>query len=357
MEQLFETAVALAEEGRTMRKGIPKPLDLALFTREFEQEVQAAFPPLWLQRLALAPLARLAKRHGYATRYGVGEVVTDAGRDDDHRAGAGDDPLPSQPEAHRALDDLEALLLQRVAVQATRHAGIRRQFEVDRDELAVRSRGGLAEGDPLAARGVLECLSWVCHHEQRRRELAGAVWRVIRRNGVDGASVRTVAQEAGWSAGALRHYFRTQSELLDFAIELAAERIRQRVGALELADDPRRAVEQLLSELLPLDDERRAENEVWLAFTAQALIDPQLRLRRAELDDALRAASLRAVELLGLPPGRERGLEAERLHALLDGLALHAAMRPERLPPRRILAVLRRHLDELEDKASPSPGS
>jgi mannose-6-phosphate isomerase-like protein (cupin superfamily) len=62
MEQLFETAVALAEEGRTMMGGIPKPLDLALFTREFEQEVQAAFPPRWLQRLALAPLVWLAGR-------------------------------------------------------------------------------------------------------------------------------------------------------------------------------------------------------------------------------------------------------------------------------------------------------
>ena len=45
MEQMFETAVALAEQGRTMFGGVPKPLELALFTREFEQEVQAAFPP------------------------------------------------------------------------------------------------------------------------------------------------------------------------------------------------------------------------------------------------------------------------------------------------------------------------
>jgi quercetin dioxygenase-like cupin family protein len=77
MEQLFETAVALAEAGRTMRKGIPKPLDLALFTREFEHEVQAAFPPLWMQRLALAPLAWLAKRRGYASRYTPGPTATD----------------------------------------------------------------------------------------------------------------------------------------------------------------------------------------------------------------------------------------------------------------------------------------
>ena len=64
MERLFETAVALAEDGRTMMNGIPKPLELALFTREFEQEVQAAFPPRWLQRLALTPLAWLAGRRG-----------------------------------------------------------------------------------------------------------------------------------------------------------------------------------------------------------------------------------------------------------------------------------------------------
>ena len=60
MERLFETAVALAREGRTLRSGVPKPRELARFTREFEAEVQAAFPPRWLQRIALAPLAWLA---------------------------------------------------------------------------------------------------------------------------------------------------------------------------------------------------------------------------------------------------------------------------------------------------------
>jgi quercetin dioxygenase-like cupin family protein len=74
MEQLFETAVALAEEGRTMMKGIPRPLDLALFVREFEQEVQAALPPLWLQGLALAPLRWIARRRGYAARYATEPV-------------------------------------------------------------------------------------------------------------------------------------------------------------------------------------------------------------------------------------------------------------------------------------------
>jgi mannose-6-phosphate isomerase-like protein (cupin superfamily) len=61
MERLFETAVSLARNGRTTRGGVPKPLELALFTREFEREVRAAFPPRWVQRLALAPLAWIAR--------------------------------------------------------------------------------------------------------------------------------------------------------------------------------------------------------------------------------------------------------------------------------------------------------
>jgi quercetin dioxygenase-like cupin family protein len=74
MERLFETSVALAEEGRTTRKGMPKPLDLALFVHEFRREVQGPFPPAAIQRLALAALAALARRRGRAERY-TGEAA------------------------------------------------------------------------------------------------------------------------------------------------------------------------------------------------------------------------------------------------------------------------------------------
>jgi hypothetical protein len=69
MEQLFETAVALAKEGRTTRKGLPKPLDLALFVRHFDQEVRAPFPPRPVVRAALAPLSWLARMRGRGARY------------------------------------------------------------------------------------------------------------------------------------------------------------------------------------------------------------------------------------------------------------------------------------------------
>jgi quercetin dioxygenase-like cupin family protein len=69
MERLFETAVALAEEGRVTSKGMPRPLELALFVREFKDEVRGPGTPGWAQRAALSPLAWIARRRGRAERY------------------------------------------------------------------------------------------------------------------------------------------------------------------------------------------------------------------------------------------------------------------------------------------------
>jgi mannose-6-phosphate isomerase-like protein (cupin superfamily) len=69
MEQLFETANALAREGLTNRKGMPKPLELALFVRDFEREVRAPFPPASVVRAIMAPLVWLAARRGLDEHY------------------------------------------------------------------------------------------------------------------------------------------------------------------------------------------------------------------------------------------------------------------------------------------------
>ena len=128
---------------------------------------------------------------------------------------------------------------------------------------------------------------------QRRRHLAEAAWRVIRRDGLESASVRNVAREAGLSSGSLRHMFGTQAELLVFAMNQVVDRITCRLDALDPAGDPRAVAERHLLELLPLDDERREENEIWLAFTARALVDPELRACAERSYDVLRAGSRR----------------------------------------------------------------
>lgn len=75
MEELFETAVGLAKDGRTTARGMPYPLELALFMRAFDAEVRAPFVPRGLVRGVMAPLAWLARRRGLDSRY-VGSAGT-----------------------------------------------------------------------------------------------------------------------------------------------------------------------------------------------------------------------------------------------------------------------------------------
>jgi quercetin dioxygenase-like cupin family protein len=93
MEQLFETVAALAREGRTFSGGMPRPLDLALFMRRFEEEVQAPVTP-GLVRVAMSPLAWLGRRRGLDDRYRTNEVR-------DLKASR---PAPTRPEASSARD-------------------------------------------------------------------------------------------------------------------------------------------------------------------------------------------------------------------------------------------------------------
>ena len=106
-EELFETTVALATEGRTFRSGLPKPLELALFMREFSDEVRAPIGASLAQAVT-APLAWLAARRGLDRRYRLADARRiRAGRGAvSSRPGGGREgatrPAPSRPAAGRS---------------------------------------------------------------------------------------------------------------------------------------------------------------------------------------------------------------------------------------------------------------
>ncbi|MEJ3658000.1 TetR/AcrR family transcriptional regulator [Actinomycetes bacterium KLBMP 9759] len=186
----------------------------------------------------------------------------------------------------------------------------------------------------------------------RREQIAEGVWRVIRRDGLPSASVRNVAAEAGLSQGSLRHFFGSQSELLVFSLRLAGERTRARMrAAAESAGPGRELVEAVVCAMVPLDEDRRIETEVWLAFLGAALSDPALRALNDEIFDGLRAmfddVLTELVESGQARPGLDLSYEADRLYAIVDGLALHAVVRPQAVTPETLRGTLARHLDEL----------
>jgi len=188
--------------------------------------------------------------------------------------------------------------------------------------------------------------------DSRRQEIAYAVWRVVLRDGVSAVSIRDVAAEARLAVGSVRHVFGSKAELLEYSMALVHKQTRDRVATHFAIKDPRKFAEAVLAELLPLDDQRRTEMAVNMAVVAES--PPHPALRRVALD-AQQAVADTCAEVLArlydeklIRPDADLAYEAERLHALVDGLALHALTADAMdLRPKKILSLLRAHLSAL----------
>nr|WP_125654789.1 TetR family transcriptional regulator C-terminal domain-containing protein [Paenibacillus baekrokdamisoli] len=191
----------------------------------------------------------------------------------------------------------------------------------------------------------------IVDHKKQREKLAEATWRVIRRDGLERASVRNIAAEAGLSVGSMRHYFSTHSELLAFSMKLVSNKVNAQFQSFVSTGNLQEDILQLLYELLPLDKERSAEMEVWIAFTAKALVDPALQSLSLQVSNEMRAGISWMIDsLIQYEPGcshLDAKIETERLLALIDGLALHAIMQPDHVTPELIRSIVIHHLQSL----------
>lgn len=190
-------------------------------------------------------------------------------------------------------------------------------------------------------------------HQARRRALAEALWRVVRRDGIHRISVRAVAAEAGTSPGALRHYFVSQDDLAAFALQAVVDRVRDRLVERLPGLQAQEAAVYLLEQMLPLDDERREETAVYLGFLGRPHGEGRLREIRDLAESSSReavAAALRMLAAAGsLSDRRDPAAEVDRLYALIDGLALHGTLWPERFPPEHTRRVLQAHLRSIAE--------
>lgn len=172
----------------------------------------------------------------------------------------------------------------------------------------------------------------IADHDARRQQLAQAAAGVIARAGVAGASMRDVAAAGGVTTGAVTHYFPGRTELIAAAYDQVMGRLAERLDGPErtaLTEAP--ALAEALAAFLPLDEETRAEWRVWLAFSAEALIDPALAARhRAHYATILAAV---AAEVGG-------AAAADLLVAIIDGLAIRILLEPDEWPRARVLTTL-----------------
>lgn len=201
----------------------------------------------------------------------------------------------------------------------------------------------------------------VVDHEQRRQELVEAAWRVIARVGIDGVTIREIANESGYSTGTLAHYFADKDDILRVALERADDNIRQRLDAMPTGLAPVEALYRILAEALPLDEGRRFELTLDVNFWARALNRPSLRsLQHGDHDD-WRARVLQAVQAVQAVHEPAAALDAGQLTDILvacvDGLGLHGLIYPEYMTAERITALLDLQIrTTLAVEGRPDPG-
>jgi TetR/AcrR family transcriptional regulator, transcriptional repressor of bet genes len=190
-------------------------------------------------------------------------------------------------------------------------------------------------------------------HDERRRHLGSAVLRLIATRGLEAASLRNVAAEAGVSMGTVQHYFTTKQEMLDFAQRYNYERAKVRIPKLiSQVPEPRTTqslLRALLVDLLGLDGESREGARLGAAMLAYAVIDPQAAVTARIAYDGLTgflATQLQAARDNGELPGHLDPCHAARhLCAVVGGLSgpiLIGACAPD-----HALAVLDDHLAAL----------
>lgn len=197
----------------------------------------------------------------------------------------------------------------------------------------------------------------IVDHEERRRELLAAVWRVVQSEGIERTTTRAIAREAGWSVGALSHYFKDREDVLTSALRMSHRRIKDRWTVLLEGLAGITALRELVLDNLPLDEGRALETRLEVAFWARALTrDAVLVVQQAEAAALHRRVLDLVQEAKECGEIRDKGSTeqiTERLLALIDGLSLHAVLYPERL------ALLREVVDgefaRLVDKPRRAP--
>jgi len=195
-------------------------------------------------------------------------------------------------------------------------------------------------------------------HEQRRRQIGEALLRIAHTRGLQAASMREVAAEAGVSLRLVQYYFHTKEELLLGALAYLGDqlsaRVTRQVAALGTPPTPRGVVYGTLTAILPTDEESRRLTKTYTAYYVLVLDQPDLAARHGTTyPDALErflAKHLRTAQETGdVDPGRDPATEAAALLALTNGLG-SSVLGGQRDGP-AALDILTYHLDRLFDRS------
>ncbi|MCC8926994.1 TetR/AcrR family transcriptional regulator [Rhodococcus sp. I2R] len=118
----------------------------------------------------------------------------------------------------------------------------------------------------------------VVDHDERRRSIVRAAWRLIAARGIDGVNMRDLAAEAGYTNGALSRYFSGKDEILRLAFEVVLEETNGRIERAVAKQRGLSALYKMCSEIMPLTEEARLEARIAISLWQRAITDSTMEL-------------------------------------------------------------------------------
>lgn len=195
-------------------------------------------------------------------------------------------------------------------------------------------------------------------HDERRLAFAAAAFRALAREGLTGLTVRNVAKEAGYTTGALVHYFPTKDQLFVAASEHAAHVVRPRME-MDEAYGGIESLRRVIYEALPSNAEKRDFWSVWLVFWDRAKSDPVIGAlaheRYTEWQTRLERLIRRAQQEEAFGRGIDAALLAQTATILVDGIAVQALRTSAKLSSKRQRAIIDAWIDGLASIRSGRP--
>ena len=187
----------------------------------------------------------------------------------------------------------------------------------------------------------------VVDHAQRRRELVAATWAVVAAEGIEAATVRRIAEEAGCTTGRITHYFADKEEVLVAALRQVHRAAGKRMLAAIGERSGLEALRAVLAEALPLDEERILEWRVWLAFWGSAATSTSLQAEQHQRYREWRGLLKRVVATAPLSADIDLDRLVDQIVALVDGFGLQGVLDPQDPQPEQLASRLNGAVDAL----------
>lgn len=146
---------------------------------------------------------------------------------------------------------------------------------------AIRAPERLPPKRAFPARAVRkQTMPKIIDHDQRRRDIIEVAKRLILQGGFEAATMRSIAAEAGFANGALKHYFPGKESIIAATFESVLAEIDPRGPRNEDLRRPGQdAIESLREAIMiwmPMDERQINYGRVLLVFWEHAVSNPEL---------------------------------------------------------------------------------